>query len=117
MSAQLEQHRPGAGAHLRAAPPAPFRAAKPAPAAPPDTTWPKEPAPYPPDRDRGVPLLITFVGALAVMVADVVVIGAVEESWILIPGFAVLVLMTVIVFMVIMRLLADSGEKATRDAR
>jgi hypothetical protein len=45
------------------------------------------------------------------MVGDVLVIGAVEESWVLIPGFLVLLLMTVIVFDRIMRLLADSGEK------
>jgi hypothetical protein len=66
----------------------------------------------PPDADRGLSLLLTFVGALAVMVADVLVIGAVEESWVLIPGFIVLVLLTLIVFSVIMRLLADSGERS-----
>src|SRR4051812_37174727 len=112
MSAQLEQHRPGTGAHLRAAPPAPVRAAKPA-----HPTLPNQPAPAPPDSDRGLSLLMSFVGALAVMVGDVVVIGAVEESWVLIPGFAVLVLMAGIVFTVIMRLLADSDENASPDAR
>ena len=69
-----------------------------------------------PDSDRGLGLLFSFVGALSVMVADVLVIGAVEESWILVPGFAVLLLVTAIVFVAIMRLLADDGEGAP-DAR
>jgi hypothetical protein len=68
-----------------------------------------DPRPAPPDTDRGLGLLFSFVGALSVMVADVVVIGAVAESWILIPGFAVLLLMAAIVFAGIMRLLADGG--------
>jgi hypothetical protein len=105
MSAQLEHsHRPRATPHLRAVPLAP-------------SSGPTESRSTPPDADRGSSLLLTFTGAVAVMVADVVVIGAVEESWILIPGFIVLVLVTVIVFTVTMRLLADSGEKATPDAR
>jgi hypothetical protein len=105
MSAQLEQHQPRA-THLRAVPPASTRAPEHASAALPN--------PAQPDPDRGLSLLMSFVGAVAVMVADVVVIGAVAESWILIPGFAVLAAMTVIVFSVIMRLLGDSGEKAAR---
>jgi hypothetical protein len=98
MSAQLEHPQPRA-THLRVAPSAP-------------SADPEEREP-----DRGLPLLLSFVGALAVIVADVVVIGAVDESWILIPGFVVLLLMTVIVFTMIMRLLADSGEKAAGDER
>jgi hypothetical protein len=67
--------------------------------------------------DRGIRLLLSFTGALLVMVADVILIGAVDRSWILIPGFAVLLVMTVIVFVAIMRLLADKGEDTTPDAR
>jgi hypothetical protein len=105
MSAQLDQsHRPSAARHLRAVPLASTPAPKPARAAR-------------PDPDRGLSLLFSFVGAVAVMVGDVLVIDAVDESWILVPGFVVLVLMTVIVFSVIMHLLADSGEGTTRDAR
>jgi hypothetical protein len=69
------------------------------------------------DPDRGLGLLMAFVGALAVMVADVVLIGTVEESWILIPGYAVLLLVTAIVFAEIMHLLADGGEDTADDAR
>jgi hypothetical protein len=58
---------------------------------------------------------MSFVGALSVMVADVVLIGAVAESWILIPGFVVLLVMTAIVFAEIMSLLAD-GEGTAPDA-
>ncbi len=77
---------------------------------------PRQPVAAPPthecgaDRDRGMGLLLSFVGALSVMVADVVVIGAVDDSWILIPGVAVLLLMAAVVFGSIMRLLADGGE-------
>jgi hypothetical protein len=98
MSAQLAHHRPGAAAHMRATPPAPVPV--------------HESRPEPPDADRGLSLLLSFAAAVAVMVADVLVIGAVGESWVLIPGFVVLVLMTVIVFTVIMHLLADSGERS-----
>jgi hypothetical protein len=76
-----------------------------------------EETPRPATADRGLGLLLSFVGALVVMVADVVIMGAVEQSWILIPGFAVLLLTTAIVFVGIMRLLADDGEDATPDAR
>jgi hypothetical protein len=72
--------------------------------------------PAPRDPDRGLSLLGSFVGALAVMVGDVVVIGAVGESWILIPGGLVMVFMTLIVFARIMRLLADNGENGAPDA-
>jgi hypothetical protein len=68
-----------------------------------------------PDRDRGMSLLLSFVVAVSVMVADVVVIGAVGQSWVLIPGFAVLLLMATIIFRSIMRLLAD-GEVTGPDA-
>jgi hypothetical protein len=69
-----------------------------------------------PDPDRGITLLLSFTGALSVMVADVVVIGAVHRSWILIPGFAVLLLMAAIVFRGIMRLLADGAEPTASGA-
>jgi hypothetical protein len=68
------------------------------------------------DPDGGIGLLMAFFGAICVMVADVALIGAVEQSWILIPGFAVLLLMTAIVFVAIMRLLADGAEDTAHDA-
>jgi hypothetical protein len=116
MSAQLEHRQPRA-VHLREAPSPPLRATKHASAVLPSSAQPEKPPPDVPGPDRGLSLLFAFTGALAVMVADVLVIGAVGESWILIPGFAVLLLMTAIVFTMIMRLLADSGEKANPDAR
>ena len=70
--------------------------------------------PVSPDRDRGLGLLMSFAGASSVIVADVVVINVVDRSWILVPGFAVLVLMTAIVFAGIMRLLADGGEDSLK---
>jgi hypothetical protein len=69
-----------------------------------------------PDPDRGLGLLMSFVGALSVMVAVVLLVGAVEEPWILIPGFVVLLVMTAVVFAEIMHLLAD-GEDRAHDAR
>jgi hypothetical protein len=65
-------------------------------------------------HDRGTDLLLSFVGALSVMVADVVLIGAVGRSWILIPGFAVLLLTAGIVFREIMRLLHDGEDPDAR---
>jgi hypothetical protein len=64
--------------------------------------------------DRGIGLLLSFVGALSVMVADVIVIGAIDRSWILIPGFAVLLITAAIVFAGIMRLLADGEDPDAR---
>ncbi|HKO29258.1 MAG TPA: hypothetical protein VJU80_17495, partial [Solirubrobacteraceae bacterium] len=69
------------------------------------------------DPDRGIGLLLSFTGALLVMVVDVVLIGAVARSWVLIPGFALLLVMAAIVFRSIMRLLADGAEVTPRDAR
>jgi hypothetical protein len=121
MRAQLErlhtpvaapQHRRPRAAPLPAAP-GPRSAAHVAPPA----SRPEEPRAALPGRDRGLGLLMAFTGAVSVMVADVVLVGAVAQSWILIPGFAVLLLMTAIVFAEIMRLLADGGEEAVRDAR
>jgi hypothetical protein len=105
MSAQLAPPEPAAA-----------RAARPSTPAPPDSTRPGDRGPAPRDPDRGLSLLGSFVGALAIMVGDVVVIGAVGESWILIPGGVVMVLMTLIVFAVIIRLLADTGENGAPDA-
>jgi hypothetical protein len=68
------------------------------------------PRPASPDTDRGIGLLLSFVVGLSIMVADVVIVGAVGESWILIPGFLVLLLTAAIVFAGIMRLLADGAE-------
>ncbi len=70
--------------------------------------------PSPPSPDRGTGLLLSFVVGVSVMVADVVIIGAVGQSWILIPGFAVLLLTAALVFRMIMSLLHD-GESP--DAR
>jgi hypothetical protein len=110
MSAQLE--------HLRQPVVAPQPRRSRAPQLPPvRAPRPTDSRAAPSDPDRGIGLLLSFTGALSVMVADVLVIGAVEQSWILIPGFAVLLLATAIVFRRIMRLLADGGGEATRDAR
>jgi hypothetical protein len=95
--------------------PEPVAAPQPRPlrAVPPPPVLPETPR----GPDRGIGLLLSFTGALSVMVADVIVVGAVDRSWILIPGFAVLLLMVEIVFAAIMRLLADSGEDTSPDAR
>jgi hypothetical protein len=61
--------------------------------------------------DRGVGLLLRFTGGISVMVADVVVVGAVDRSWVLIPGFAVLLITTAVIFTAIMRLLQDGAEE------
>src|SRR3954452_6264796 len=103
MSAQL-LHSPGPVAAPQTHP---LRAVPPPPVLPDTARGP----------DRGIGLLLSFTGALSVMVADVVLIGAVDRSWILIPGFAVLLVMAVIVFAAIMRLLADNGEDTSPDAR
>jgi hypothetical protein len=102
---------------LRGASLPPARAGKPETPVGPASTLPKDSRPPLPETDRGLGLLLSFAGALVVMVADVVVLNAVGRSWILIPGFAVLLLMTAIVFVVIMRLLADDGEDRPPDAR
>jgi hypothetical protein len=60
--------------------------------------------------DRGIGLLLRFLGGISVMVGDVVVVGAIDRSWVLIPAFAVLLLTTAVVFAGIMRLLADGAE-------
>jgi hypothetical protein len=62
------------------------------------------------DVDRGTGLLLRFLAGISVMVADVLVVGAVDRSWVLIPAFAVLLITTVVVFAGIMRLLADGAE-------
>src|SRR3954453_6833097 len=121
MSAQLEDSPKPVAARqprpLRAAQLPPARALGPATPVAREDVRPKKAPPTLPDPDRGTGLLLSFVGALSVMVADVVLIGAVDRSWILIPGFAVLLGMTAIVFVGIMRLLADGAEDTTPDAR
>ena len=107
MSAQLEAPRQPLAEPRPEAPGAP-------PLAPTVASDSPEGAPGP---DRGIGLLLSFTGALSIMVADVVLIGAVDRSWILIPGFAVLLLMAAIVFRGIMSLLADGGEATPRDDR
>ena len=61
--------------------------------------------------DRGIGLLLRFTGGISVMVADVVVIGAVGRFWVLIPGFAVLLITAAVIFTGIMRLLQDGAEE------
>ena len=67
-------------------------------------------APAAKDVDRGIGLLFRFSGGAAVIVADVIVVSAIDRSWILAPAFAVLLLTTFVVFAGIMRLLADGAE-------
>lgn len=115
-----ETHEPRAARsnRVRATPRARVRAARSDTPPPPKATRPQRPRrPASADTDRGLSLLFSFVGAASIMVADVVVMGAVEQSWVLIPGFAVLLLTTAIVFVGIMRLLADDGKDTTPDAR
>ncbi len=64
------------------------------------------------DVDRGLGLLLRFVAGIAVMVADVLVVNAVGESWILIPALAVLLVTTWVIFAAIMRLLAIGAERS-----
>ena len=68
-------------------------------------------APAPEDVDRGIGLLLRFTAGISVMVADVVVVGAVDRSWILLPGFAVLLITTIVIFGGIMRLLQDGADE------
>src|SRR3954447_26408144 len=68
-------------------------------------------APASEDADRGIGLLLRFTGGISVMVADVVVVGAVDRFWVLIPGFAVLLITTAVIFTAIMRLLQDGAEE------
>ena len=68
------------------------------------------------DADRGISLLMSFVGALVVIVADIIAIAAVGSGWILIPGVALFWVMSAIVFRRIMRLLADSGDGGEQNA-
>jgi hypothetical protein len=58
------------------------------------------------EADRGLGLLLRFLAGIAVMVADVLVVSAVGESWVLIPAVAVLLVTTWLIFTAIMRLLA-----------
>jgi hypothetical protein len=96
MSAQLESLSPPVAARL----PENRRVALPEPDSQESRATPLGP-------DRGISLLLAFTGATTVMVGDVVVVGAVGQSWILIPGVLVLLSMAAIVFAAIMRLLAD----------
>jgi hypothetical protein len=64
----------------------------------------------PRDRDRGLSLLYVFTGATVIMVGDVVLAAAIGHMWILVPVMGVHLLMTVAVFVAIMRLLADDGR-------
>ena len=57
--------------------------------------------------DRGIGLLLRFTGGISVMVADVIVVGAVGRFWVLAPAFAVLLITTVVIFTAILRLLRE----------
>ena len=74
------------------------------------TSHAETPGPPALPADRGMSLLMSFVGALVVIVADVIAIAAVGSGWILIPGVALFLAMAMIVLMRIMRLLSDSGD-------
>jgi len=60
------------------------------------------------DRSSGV--LLLPLGAVLVMVADVIVVGAVGRLWILIPAIAVDLLVILTLTVAILRLLGDDGE-------
>ncbi len=74
------------------------------------TSHAETPGPPALTADRGMSLLMSFVWALVVIVADVIAIAAVGSGWILIPGVALFLAMAMIVLMRIMRLLSDSGD-------
>jgi hypothetical protein len=63
------------------------------------------------DRSSGV--LLLPLGAVLVMVADVIVVGAVGRLWILIPAIAVDLLVILTLTVAIWRLLGDAGEDVT----
>jgi hypothetical protein len=110
MSAQLADPRPAPATDpfpsVAAAPPPPS-AAEPRRAATSEATAEADAFD---DVDRGIGLLLRFLAGISVMVADVVIVAAVDRSWVLIPAFAVLLLTAVVVFTGIMRLLADGAE-------
>jgi hypothetical protein len=60
------------------------------------------------DRSSGV--LLLPLGAVLVMVADVIVVGAVGRLWILIPAIAFDLLVILTLTVAILRLLGDDGE-------
>jgi len=61
------------------------------------------------DRSSGV--LLLPLAAIVVMVADVIVVGAVGRLWILIPAIAVDLLVIFTLTVAIWRLLGDDGEE------
>ena len=63
------------------------------------------------DRSSGV--LLLPLGAVLVMVADVIVVGAVGRLWILIPAIAVDLVVILTLTVIIWRLLGDDGEDVT----
>lgn len=60
--------------------------------------------------DRSSAVLLLPLGAVLVMVADVIVVGAVGRLWILIPAIAVDLLVILTLTVAILRLLGDDGE-------
>jgi hypothetical protein len=63
------------------------------------------------DRSSGV--LLLPLGAVIVMVADVIVVGAVGRLWILLPAIAIDLLVSLTLTVAILRLLGDDGEDVT----
>jgi hypothetical protein len=121
MSAQLEEiSRPPVAPEIApfvASPAAPARVLRPASQDAAELPQPLDTHPVRREGDRGLTLLLLFLGATSVMVVDVVVASAVDRWWVLIPAFVVLLLMTLVVFTGIMRLLADGAEPTRRDGR
>lgn len=78
-----------------------------APAPAPST--PSRPEPLGPDRGLG--LLYRFLAATAVVVAALLVVEAVGESWVLVPAMAIHLFVTYVVISAIARLMEDGdGE-------
>jgi hypothetical protein len=111
VNAELEHTNQPAAAQktppLLAAPLAAVRPLQPGTDFAPGSTQAQSSTPERPDKDRAMSLLFLFLGALAVMVGDGVLVSAVERWWILILAAGVLLLITFVVLVGIIRLLAD----------
>jgi hypothetical protein len=71
---------------------------------------PVQPKPASPlERDRGTRLLLIFFGATLVMVVAVVLVGVVDQTWVLVPVMLIDLLVTFAVVAAIMGLLDDDG--------
>jgi hypothetical protein len=114
MRAQLQYaDRPAAaseGHALHEAPLAPVQPLKPHSARADEPPQPEGSSTAPTEPDSPLTLLYVFLGAMVIIVGDVVLAGAVEHFWILVPTMGIHLLLTFIVFAAIMRLLDDDGE-------